>query len=205
MNRSPETRAGKVRFLSVFLQLSLVFSILPAAVVEGGQERWWGEPVEQALGKAGDNRGELLRFLGKVSSERRAAAAFLVEHMPQRDLSDLTANNLAENLRLAFEAKTVAAWGKKLPEDVFFNDVLPYVNANEAREVWRPKLREKCLPLVKECKSPGEAAHELNKKIFKLFGVRYSTKRNRADQAPAETIETGLASCTGLSILLVDA
>ena len=205
MNRSPETRAGKVRFLSVFLQLGLVFSVLPAAVVEGGQERWWGEPVEQALGKAGDNRGELLSFLGKVSSERRAAAAFLIENMPQRDLSSLKANYLAENLRLAFEAKTVAAWGKKLPEDVFFNDVLPYVNANEAREAWRPKLREKCLPLVKDCKSPGEAAHELNKKIFKLFGVRYSTKRNRADQAPAETIETGLASCTGLSILLVDA
>ncbi len=205
MNRSPETRAAKVRFLSVFLQLSLVFSFLPAAAAEGGQERWWAEPVEQALGKAGDNRGELLSFLGKVSSERRAAAAFLIENMPQRDLSSLKADYLAENLRLAFEAKTVAAWGKKLPEDVFFNDVLPYVNANEAREAWRPKLREKCLPLVKDCKSPGEAAHELNRKIFKLFGVRYSTKRNRADQAPAETIETGLASCTGLSILLVDA
>ena len=205
MNRSPETRSAKVRFLSVFLQLSLVFSILPAAVVEGGQERWWGEPVEQALGKAGDNRGELLRFLGKVSSERRAAAAFLVENMPQRDLSNLKASYLAENLRLAFEARAAAAWGEKLPEGVFLNDVLPYVNANEARESWRPGLRQKCLPLVKECKSPGEAAHELNKKIFKLFGVRYSTKRNRADQAPAETIETGLASCTGLSILLVDA
>ena len=205
MNRSPETRAAKVRFLSVFLQLGFVLAILPAAAAEGGQERWWAEPVEQALGKAGDNRGELLSFLGKVSSERRAAAAFLIENMPQRDLSSLKADYLAENLRLAFEAKTVAAWGKKLPEDVFFNDVLPYVNANEAREAWRPKLREKCLPLVKDCKSPGEAAHELNRKIFKLFGVRYSTKRNRADQAPAETIETGLASCTGLSILLVDA
>ena len=116
MNRSPETRAGKVRFLSVFLQLSLVFSILPAAVVEGGQERWWGEPVEQALGKAGANRGELLSFLGKVSSERRAAAAFLVENMPQRDLSTLKADYLVENLRLAFEARAAAAWGGKLPE-----------------------------------------------------------------------------------------
>ncbi len=205
MNRFSQIRPRNLRALSFLPQFFLVFSILSAAGGEGEPERWWNDRVEKALGKAGDNRGELQSFLWKVADSRRPAAEFLLENMPPRDLSSLKAGYLVENLRLAFEAKTAAAWGKKLPEDVFLNDVLPYVNANEAREAWRPKLREKCLPLVKDCKSPGEAAHELNRKIFKLFGVRYSTKRNRADQAPAETIETGLASCTGLSILLVDA
>ena len=205
MNRSLASRVSRARSLLFLLQLFFIFSALPLAVAEGGKDRWWSDRVEAALGKAGDNRGELLSFLGKVPRSQRSAAAFLVENMPLRDLSSLKAGYLEENLRLAFAARTAAAWGKKLPEDVFLNDVLPYANANELREAWRPKLREKCLPLVKDCKSPGEAAHELNRKIFKLFGVRYSTKRNRADQAPAETIETGLASCTGLSILLVDA
>ena len=56
-----------------------------------------------------------------------------------------------------------------------------------------------------EAKSPAEAAALLNQKIFPLFGVKYSTKRKKADQSPGESIETGLASCTGLSILLIDA
>jgi hypothetical protein len=35
--------------------------------------------------------------------------------------------------------------------------------------------------------------------------VHYSTKRAKADQSSSETMKSGLASCTGLSILLVDA
>jgi transglutaminase-like putative cysteine protease len=205
MNRSFVSRTTRAGLIVLFLQLVFVFTVPWVRADDSDKGRWWSGKVEEALGRAGGNRGELLRFLGKVSDSQRPAASFLLENMPQRDLESLKADYLRENLRLAFEAKTTAAWGKKLPEDVFLNDVLPYANANEAREAWRSKLREKCLPLVKECKSPGEAAHELNRKIFKLLGVRYSTKRNRADQAPAETIETGLASCTGLSILLVDA
>ncbi|MFP6632044.1 MAG: transglutaminase-like domain-containing protein, partial [Planctomycetota bacterium] len=205
MNRSFAGRTGKARTVLLFLHLVLAAAIPVVCADDGSKGSWWGAGVEEALGRSAGNRAELLGFLQGVSRSQRAAAAFLVENMPQRDLQGLKADYLRENLKLAFEAKATAAWGGSLPQDVFFNDVLPYVNANEVREAWRPKLRQKCLPLVKDCKSPGEAAHELNRKIFKLFGVRYSTKRNRADQAPAETIETGLASCTGLSILLVDA
>ncbi|MEO2022226.1 MAG: transglutaminase-like domain-containing protein, partial [Pirellulaceae bacterium] len=35
--------------------------------------------------------------------------------------------------------------------------------------------------------------------------AKYSTKRAKADQSPYESMESGLASCTGLSVLLVDA
>ena len=38
-----------------------------------------------------------------------------------------------------------------------------------------------------------------------MVGVEYSTKRPKADQSPYESIEAGLASCTGLSFLLIDA
>ena len=62
-----------------------------------------------------------------------------------------------------------------------------------------------CQPLVKDCKTPGEAAQRLNEKLFGEIQVKYSTQRKRANQAPSESIEQGLASCTGLSILLVDA
>jgi hypothetical protein len=37
-----------------------------------------------------------------------------------------------------------------------------------------------------------------------MVNVHYSTKRPKADQSPYESIDAGIASCTGLSILLID-
>jgi transglutaminase-like putative cysteine protease len=92
-----------------------------------------------------------------------------------------------------------------VPEEIFLNDILPYACLNERRDDWREKLREISLPLVAECKTPGEAAQRLNEKLFPLLKVRYSTERKRADQCPSESIASGKATCTGLAILLVDA
>ncbi|MFM8723960.1 MAG: transglutaminase-like domain-containing protein, partial [Planctomycetaceae bacterium] len=41
--------------------------------------------------------------------------------------------------------------------------------------------------------------------VFPMVNVKYSTQRKKADQSPLESMESGLASCTGLSVLLVDA
>ena len=38
-----------------------------------------------------------------------------------------------------------------------------------------------------------------------MVGVIYSTKRPKADQSPYESMDAGMASCTGLSVLLIDA
>ena len=54
-------------------------------------------------------------------------------------------------------------------------------------------------------KPPAKPPQRLNEKLFKLVNVKYSTGRRKADQSPSESMETGLASCTGLSILLIDA
>jgi hypothetical protein len=45
----------------------------------------------------------------------------------------------------------------------------------------------------------------LNQKIFPLLKVRFSADRPKANQSPYETIEANRASCTGLSVLLIDA
>jgi hypothetical protein len=66
-------------------------------------------------------------------------------------------------------------------------------------------LYDQCWPLVKDCRTPSEAAQRLNQKLFGLVHVKYSTGRKKADQSPSESMATGLASCTGLTILLVDA
>src|SRR4029077_17611360 len=70
---------------------------------------------------------------------------------------------------------------------------------------WRKEFYEKYRPLVKQARTPGEAAVLLNQKVFPLIKVRYSTKRPKAVQSPAESARAGLASCNGLSIILIDA
>jgi hypothetical protein len=83
--------------------------------------------------------------------------------------------------------------------------MLPYANINERRDRWRKDFYERFRPWVSEAKSPSQAAAILNQKLFPAVNVQYSTKRPKADQSPYESIEAGLASCTGLSILLIDA
>jgi predicted esterase len=190
--------------LSLAWLLLLAACRLPAAAPPTS-ERWWSDEVEKALGRAGANRGELTRALRTTPAEQRRGTAFLLAHMPERDLRSLRADFLLDNVALAYRARAAVPWGRGLPEEVFLNDVLPHANLDEAREPWRRRLFELCLPIVKDCKGPGEAAQKLNATLFGRLKVRYSTARRRPNQAPQESIEQGLASCTGLSILLCDA
>ncbi len=111
---------------------------------------------------------------------------------------------LAQQAHLALVARQAVPWGASLSDEMFLNFVVPYAQANEAREDWRTGAAARFLPKVADCKTPGEAALRLNATIFNELGVHYSTQRKRADQAPSESIEQGKASCTGLSILLAD-
>jgi hypothetical protein len=171
----------------------------------GGVEPESAALVADALVRAGGNRGELERALRDVPDGQRAGMQFLVAHMPQRDLESLSAEYLLENTASAYEALHAAPWGGRIPPEVFLNDVLPYASINERRDRWRKDFRAKCLPLVTEARTPGQAAVILNQKIYGLFNVRYSTNHKKADQSPDESIESGLATCSGLAVLLIDA
>ncbi|MBK7998200.1 MAG: hypothetical protein IPK15_05575 [Verrucomicrobia bacterium] len=159
----------------------------------------------RALDKGGTNGAAIVRAVESLDTKHRDAAEFLLTHMPEHDLRELSPALFTENLLLAEEAMSAAPWRAKIPRDVYLNDILPYASVNERRDNWRRILREKCAPLVADCQTPGEAAQRLNQKLFKLVNVKYSTQRKRADQSPLESMESGLATCTGLSILLVDA
>jgi transglutaminase-like putative cysteine protease/predicted esterase len=175
----------------------LALALAPQAPVD--------EDLAQALQRAGDNAPEIRRAIAEAPEALRADMRFLVRHMPETDLRSLDAAFLLENARLAAEARTATPWAQAVPEDVWRNAVLPYAQVNEEREAWRADFRERFAPLVADAASTTEATMRLNAHIFGELGVKYSTKRNRPDQAPSESIEIGLASCTGLSILLADA
>jgi pimeloyl-ACP methyl ester carboxylesterase len=184
-----------------------LIGISVATLLVSGQARTAEHPpeVKQALMRAGANRAELIRALEQAPAEQARGMAFLIANMPEADLKSLKADFLLENVRLAYDARRQVPWGAKIPGDIFLNDVLPYANVDESRHPWRKELYDLCLPLVKDCKTPAEAAQRLNETIYKKLKVRYSTQRQKAQQSPKESIAGGTASCTGLSILLSDA
>jgi dienelactone hydrolase len=154
-----------------------------------------GAPVDEFVAAAKAKHGE--------AGER--AAKFLVEHMPAKDRESLTAGFLATNLDLAFQARAEFPWAKSVPEEIFLNDVLPYAVFDETREAWRADFLEKARPIVKDAKTASEAAQALNREFFNIVKVHYNTGRKRPNQSPSESMKLGMATCTGLSIILVDA
>ena len=164
------------------------------------------EKLAAGIDAAGTNRTQILKALASVSGRDRSAMQFLVLNMPKRDLRGLTSDFLLDNVRLSRKARETCSWGAKLPDEIYFNNVLPYASLNERRDNWRADFYKRFAPLVAKCTSPGEAALILNREVFRLFNVHYhATKRRKPDQSPYESIKLGFASCTGLSILLVDA
>ena len=161
--------------------------------------------VEQLAVKGGTNGAAISQAARSLPQDQREGLEFLLGNMPERDLQQLSPSLLVENVALAYETFAKAPWRDRVPKEIFLNDILPYACVNETRDAWRGLLREKCEPLVADCQTPAEAAQRLNQKLFKLVNVRYSTGRKKADQSPLESMESGLATCTGLSILLVDA
>ncbi len=162
--------------------------------------------VAEKLARAGENAIKLATAIIDAPPEQREAVGFLIANMPESDLKTLGGDYLLTNVKYAYLAREATSWGRAIPKELFFEDVLPYASINERRDDWRKDFYDRFLPIAKECSSPGEAVKRLNVEVFKTFNVAYhATKRPKPDQSPYESIQAGFASCTGLSILLIDA
>ncbi len=163
-----------------------------------------GRDLNQSLQIAGDNRLEIKKAMSSVPIDQFKGMQWLITHMPIEDLGKVKAEFLILNSNIAYQSRKDTRWGQKIPDDLFFSYVLPYANLNETVESWRLDFFNKFYPMVKDMPSAYDAVVFLNQKIFDELGVIYSTKRPKADQSPYESINAGMASCTGLSILLID-
>ena len=186
----------------LFATLALVAQFSAVASADAGQ---WSEEARAALSRAGTNRAQIAKALDSVQGEELDGMEFLIAHMPPEDLASLSSAFLVENVALAYEAKRVAPWGREVPENIFLDALLPYSVIDERRDPWRRELRELCLPLVKDARTSGEAATILNRELFPLVGVRYDVTRSRNNQSAREVMQEKKATCSGLSILLIDA
>lgn len=155
----------------------------------------WGDTLEDFLSRAAQEQG----------AAGARAARFLVEHMPVRDQTSLSLEFLMENLNLALQARAEFPWAARVPEEIFLNDVLPYAVFDEPRDPWRAELHQIGREIVQDAPTASEAAQALNRDLFNRINVHYHTGRKRPNQSFHESRELGRATCTGLSIILVNA
>ena len=185
-----------------FILFALLLLIPP---LHAQDKPWWDSDVTKQLDLGTTNRPEIEKALTGVPKDQRDGMAFLVRYMPEADLKKLKADFLLENTKLAYDSRTAYPWAKAVPDDIFFNNVLPYANLDESRDPWRADMVKLCTPLVAKCKTASEAVEVLNREVFPLVKVKYSTQRKAPNQSPKESMDGGTASCSGLSILLSDA
>jgi len=176
----------QVRGLPVSVLFAFAALYMASAMPAQDKEAWWSVEVEQSLTSSGKNRAELENALRAVPADQRVGMAFLIANMPDNDLRSLRADFLLENVALAYQARRQVPWGMKIPDAVFFDNVLAYANVNESRDPWRKEFYELCMPLIKDCKTASEAAEILNRAIFPKLKVGYSTQRQKPHQSPRE-------------------
>lgn len=138
-----------------------------------------------------------------VDATRAAAWLSYTSHMPLPSQAYLDKN--AALAVAAFEALPSA---EAVSQNMFLEYVLPYANFDENVDDWRETFSQKLRPLVQNAHTLKEAAEIVVPKVFTDLGTQVEFKSNctPAIMAPvSETLKEGHASCTGLSILVVDA
>ena len=160
--------------------------------------------LDAAIAESG-RADEILNLLNTTAEESQDEMAYLIVNMYAEDLRSMDLALLSENVEYAQKAREKYEWAKALPEEVYLQDVLPYHVVDEVRDSWRKELYEMFSPAVDTCKTMYDAICAVNANIPQLTGVNYNTKREKTNQSPRESMRQGMASCTGLSILLVDA
>lgn len=192
------------RILTVLFFSVLLFTACRNPMLKGVSKEY-DVLIQNALEIAGNNRSQIEQALLDCEPAQKEGMAFLIAYMPEHDLQQLSSDFLLENVHYAYKAKQSYSWAKALPDSIFFNEVLPYAVLNETRDNWRSDFYNRFSKYVVDAPNIFAAIDSVNKHIRNELLVDYNTKREKPDQSPYESMRQGMASCSGLSILLTDA
>lgn len=187
------------------------FAVLIVLLSLGCQSRYPGVPdsyhtlLDTALINAGNNKNEIVLALKNSSKNQKEALAFLIAYMPKSDLKTLSAEFITDQVAGALKVREEFEWCKTLPDSIFLNEVLPYCSLDETRDNWRDSYYKRFSVYVKDCNNIREAIDSINMNIRTELGVNYNTKRSIVNISPFQAEKEKMATCTGLSFLLIDA
>ena len=143
-----------------------------------------------------------------------AATAFLSANLaPWDELNRATLFDggiAVPTANLSLMARTRSAWAASVPRALFDEYVLPFASVNEPRTDWRQLFFGAVLPLVANATSLEAAATAVNAQVWAALGKPGQPIRFKSEQTPLifdafSTMAFGYASCTGISILYVNA
>jgi hypothetical protein len=117
------------------------------------------------------------------------------------DYSTITADLLIEDVEWAYVAKDSFPWCRNLPEDVFFDYVLPYRSTQEPLHSWRETMFEELAPMVEGLDSTLDVAWLLNGYNTGRFHFDPLYYRHPEDRDIPTLIETGAGRCEDMSNL----
>ena len=153
-----------------------------------------------------DNLGKFTAVMASATPAESAYLAALLAEMPACDYAEADPDRLLEDVRYAMKVRAEVPWRDQISEDLFLRYILPYWSVNEKRDPWRKFFYDKFMPGVRGLRTPSEAVKYLNDHVFKELNVTYdAVKRPKADQSARESIAASYASCTGLSVILLNA
>lgn len=191
----------RFRLMAFVIAIAAITAIL---VLREKSDNRYSPELEAAI--ASSARPEALRkLLTQSDAKYHDELAYLITYMPSADRDTLSLDLLMENVAYAHRVRHQYPWAKAVPEEVYRTDVLPYHVVDEVRDAWRKELYTLFAPVVDTCTTMEQALRAVNSRIPQFTGVEYNTLREKTNQSPRESMRQGMASCTGLSILLVDA
>lgn len=127
---------------------------------------------------------------------------FLVRYAPPQ-YGAVPGDFVTNNCLLAKAARKSAP--EEYPDAIYLDYVLPYTVIREERDDWRAEFRERFAPLVAGATNAYDAAVALDRGIWDMINVHYNVRRDKARQSPRHSMRIHMASCTGISIILIDA
>ncbi|MCP4838200.1 MAG: transglutaminase domain-containing protein [Planctomycetes bacterium] len=140
----------------------------------------------------------------RADATAQADVDLLVSRLRPED--DVDRERLAHHAQVMRRAWQTSSWSQDISEALWQDAILPPTNVSEQFEDWCDLLMERLDGVAADAVTIEAAVRQLNAAIGETLAVHYHpTKRRAPDQGPLETMELGWSSCTGLSILLVDA
>jgi len=125
---------------------------------------------------------------------------------------------IQQTIQMSLDTKVNYYWTNEVPKELFLEYVLPYANADEARNNWRPILKTALDPTFNQILNDQkkytmeEIVAIVNENLWSAFknvnnGKKIVFKKGQTPLIydPMSVILNGFGSCTGLSIMFVDA
>lgn len=183
---------------ATLLLLGAAFAVLPdEARAQHGIPAVSDELLEEALGLAGGNRGELEAALDWCIQKPYSMQAmrFVVANLPLADLGVITEGQLIEHVELAIVVSAEMPYAANYDEATWAHYVLAPRVSQEPLEPWRSYFHDELAEQVRGCETLQAATVRVKDWVWQRIKFKQTQRR---DQGPLTTLRGTYGRCEEL-------